>query len=1188
MAVSVRRSSTIRRTDRSTSHQEAPAASSHELEHGLRDASPDHLFSLFVSLVAQVHLGISDVEQGFIAGFMHKEVAVADFGARFVGRGRSFSVRCLKFSPPDKSLALKSVLPFGDFSSWEERERLGDLILELRCLSHPWLRGHPNIIQLLGLGWETDPAHLARKWPVLILEYADGGTLQDFLGRHQDLTFRERVKLCLDIATGLYALHRCAVVHGDLKPANVLVCLEVDHGDRKEWTATLADFGGSVLDVGEHERGRLAMGSFPWQAPEWKDWLNRQQLLATDLYSLGLLIWSVMAGGLEPVVQDVELFGLEEHRDDFNVFQQQVSELKRHRPAHFVECLMQAAKTHFAPQVDHRLIAQLLAVTVVTDPALRSIETLRGLLEHALDQDEVPTLVDQSLRIPGKKDEGDEFSFAPITTISHLENILMGPDMLDTLGPTILEYVRERLRDTFWRSEESGQRASAAFSLAIDALRSRSGPEAEAACLEWLQRAAQAGNQSAQSLLVRFHRTFQREIPSAVQAEIEGWIVGAAERNYPAAHEDLHLVLTPEESQSVWRRVRSRFANIGWNRFAPLYENMSVSLEQLDRDTLISMTERMQRPGFVPTQFDVNEHGDSLLHFGASAGLKHVVAAFAGPNLVVSPWKLAMPLDINSLGRWDESALLHACRSGHFAIAMNLLDCGANPTLASTAGDTPLHWVLSFEGSEAEQLAQRLVVAGAAVNAVAKEHKYQWAPLCDYERGTPLHRAVGRGRVDAVEALLKVGAAADDEGDRPDQKCPIYLAAQFYYPEILDLLLRSLDIHAPAARRYRGLSLLVAAIHGTDLYGLRFSMVARHGEKWLSNLHRTVDVLLEHGASEHLHHFPAGLDCAGTTPLQVAVGMGSSEILSYLLVHKGCASEVNIRTFVWYYGTQMVPLATAIYRAQKEAFDMLLASGADPFQPHFDDDGKQLSYLWQCAFAGHRDGSFARTLLARGVPVDQRPPGYETAFAAAVRNRCFQLAKFLLENGADAHLEFQEGLYLQSSDAATVLDYLIREQTRSALGAIEWLLHEVPDMNFIVSSSKQRSVLHSCAVAKMWRTNEAGEGGCKLIADTLMAHFKPVQEQLDMKDADGQTALYCATVMNNHVMVRVLVDAGAHPGVENDAGLSAVDVNSMILQMLEEGDPRLTDEIDPRPITAQIRSRVQKQTLIRQSLLPDT
>jgi serine/threonine protein kinase len=430
MEASLRRPSTIRRTSRGDSDDSAK--DSYECisfrigtQDGEREnASQDQLFSLFTSLVAEVHLSVNTVGDRFLEGIINKDIAVADFGTQFIGRGRSFSVRLLKLEPPDRSLVVKSVHPFGDFTSREEKERLADVILELRALSHGSLRGHPNIIELLGLCWETDSVDIARKWPALILEYADGGTLEDFLQRYPDIAFRERLELCLDVSNGLDALHSCGIVHGDLKPGNVLICGELNNDEPHKWMAKLADFGGSVLDVGENELGRLSMGSFPWQAPEWHDWLSRKNLLATDVYSLGLLTWSVMARGLEPAREDLEFLDLENYSAESKALQSKVSMLKSEKPQEFLDYLKRSARRRFAMDVDHALIGEALSITVAKNPESRSNSELNRLLEDRCMVIHGSRALDQTSQARSTTTDNRP-RFNPITTIANMENILV-------------------------------------------------------------------------------------------------------------------------------------------------------------------------------------------------------------------------------------------------------------------------------------------------------------------------------------------------------------------------------------------------------------------------------------------------------------------------------------------------------------------------------------------------------------------------------------------------------------------------------------------------------------------------------------------------------------------------------------------------------------------------------------------
>lgn len=109
-----------------------------------------------------------------------------------------------------------------------------------------------------------------------------------------------------------------------------------------------------------------------------------------------------------------------------------------------------------------------------------------------------------------------------------------------------------------------------------------------------------------------------------------------------------------------------------------------------------------------------------------------------------------MPTSVNATGAEFETPLLIACRSGHGNAVRFLLTIGANPTIQSNNGDKPLHWLVAFQGDETHDIAKALTAAGANVNAVAEPIRFEFAPLCNYEAGTPLHRAVGRGNTNAV------------------------------------------------------------------------------------------------------------------------------------------------------------------------------------------------------------------------------------------------------------------------------------------------------------------------------------------------------------------------------------------------------------------------------------------------------
>ncbi|KAK5747442.1 hypothetical protein LTR17_000083 [Elasticomyces elasticus] len=1125
-----------------------------------------------------IHRSINQNTDPYLMQLINSDIALIDADSSFLGRGKSFAVRLHKPPEPHSAYAMKSVLPFGNFTKQEEQLRLGDAILEMRALSHDPIRQHPNIVELLGLCWETDAHDLSRKWPVLILEYAEGGTLQDFLDKHRDLTRGRRENFAMEVARGLQILHKCGIVHGDLKPANVLVCRSSHTGP---WVAKLADFGGSVLDVEDKKYGRLEVGSFPWQAPEYAAWLTRDGLLRTDLYSLGLLYWSIVARGVTPVLDDPASFGLEHCSNA--AFEDAVLQMKANEDGSFLRSLIRAGHKQvqgsFGEKAD---MAAVLSATVTPIPAERNLEGFLSLLEERSDckndgADEATTTVDSD----------DPVSPVPVITTAHLDHLYMVSDDTDALSPTIAAYTRARLEFTYHDTANSNRdrRSAAAFSLAVAALRSYDADNTEQ-CLRFLAHAAQYGNLTARSVLFRFCKTFRQDpYQYADHDQFRSYLIEATERGYPAAREDLKHILNSEERRQTLCRLRSRYAGVGSSPYSDIFSGQVVTaawIDQLDKDIVAELKTHPVQPEIVDINSvlkvgsaEIQSRGDTTMHVTACLGLP------ASTSL----WTTLLP--VNTLSHHGVTPLLLACRSGHLAIAMQLLDDDADPTLAAqpsdfsgpyTKGETPLHWLCQLGDEEVRALCEQLAKRGADVNALTVSLTYKYAPICDFESGTPLHRAVGKGNFEAVQALLKNGAIPDLE--RPhDRRCPVYLAATYRYWKILEVLLCSLESERAASGRFRGQSLLVPAIQGTFVYGYRFDAVARHGTAWIESIEKTIEVLLKNGADEHLHGFPTGFDCAGTTPLFWATAVGPSEVLSYL-IRKGCQTDINIETWYWLTGESQPRLSLAVQRSDREKFEILLASGADAHQPQQFND-KSLPLLWQCAYGGHSDLFFAREPLLRGAAVDETPTEGETAFALAVRNGCFALARFVFEKGADVLVEYTHGLNITISHGETVLGWLIREQTRSAAGCIEWLLREIPGIHFDVCSSLRRNALHACAIARHWTRDESADGGCELIARLLLEHFRPSTQQINKQDGNGYTALDIAVWMNNFVLVRLLVEAGADTKLVNlELDHSPVSISAFFLEEYERSPEGYASKDDPRAEHKQIRDQIRNRHFI--------
>lgn len=178
----------------------------------------------------------------------------------------------------------------------EKSYALISFIIELRIRTHPPLRDHPSIARFRGIGWDFEDEEATIPRPLLLEELAPQGALDNFWDKWNfvRLNFKPKLDMCQDVAEGLLALHQCGIVHGDVKPENILVFPRPS--SRDEFMVKLTDFGHSVF---EHNRLNALPAFTPqWCAPEATTAVNMtfKDMAATDCYSYGLVILSIMIG----------------------------------------------------------------------------------------------------------------------------------------------------------------------------------------------------------------------------------------------------------------------------------------------------------------------------------------------------------------------------------------------------------------------------------------------------------------------------------------------------------------------------------------------------------------------------------------------------------------------------------------------------------------------------------------------------------------------------------------------------------------------------------------------------------------------------------------------------------------------------------------------------------------------------
>ena len=153
---------------------------------------------------------------------------------------------------------------------------------------------HPNIAAIYEVGRTDDGQHF------FTMELVSGKTLnahvRDRLGGDHPTReqLRERLRLFVTICRAVNYAHQRGVIHRDLKPSNVVV---TETGDVK-----ILDFGLARItdaDVAATVMTELGSvwGTLPYISPEQARGDSREIDLRTDVYTLGVVLYELLAGG---------------------------------------------------------------------------------------------------------------------------------------------------------------------------------------------------------------------------------------------------------------------------------------------------------------------------------------------------------------------------------------------------------------------------------------------------------------------------------------------------------------------------------------------------------------------------------------------------------------------------------------------------------------------------------------------------------------------------------------------------------------------------------------------------------------------------------------------------------------------------------------------------------------------------
>jgi len=190
-----------------------------------------------------------------------------------IGKGNFAKVKLAKHIPTGKEVAIKII-----DKTQLNPSSLQKLFREVRIMK---MLDHPNIVKLYQV-IETE------KTLYLVMEYASGGEVFDYLVAHGRMKEKEARAKFRQIVSAVQYCHQKKIIHRDLKAENLLLDSEMN--------IKIADFGFS----NEFQPGQKLdtfCGSPPYAAPELFQG-KKYDGPEVDVWSLGVILYTLVSGSL--------------------------------------------------------------------------------------------------------------------------------------------------------------------------------------------------------------------------------------------------------------------------------------------------------------------------------------------------------------------------------------------------------------------------------------------------------------------------------------------------------------------------------------------------------------------------------------------------------------------------------------------------------------------------------------------------------------------------------------------------------------------------------------------------------------------------------------------------------------------------------------------------------------------------
>lgn len=196
---------------------------------------------------------------------------------QIIGKGANGAVYEAVDEPTGGYFAVKEVEFDEDFADNPEgRKRFEALRAEVALLQ---MLDHPNVVRFLGVDRVGFSMYI-------MMEFVAGGSIHSLVKRFGRLPEELTVKYTAQLVRGLRYLHEKAIIHRDIKGANVLVS---DDG-----TVKLADFGAAKRVLDPEQLQHTLAGTPYWMAPEVVKQHGHGK--PADVWSVGATVLQMLTG----------------------------------------------------------------------------------------------------------------------------------------------------------------------------------------------------------------------------------------------------------------------------------------------------------------------------------------------------------------------------------------------------------------------------------------------------------------------------------------------------------------------------------------------------------------------------------------------------------------------------------------------------------------------------------------------------------------------------------------------------------------------------------------------------------------------------------------------------------------------------------------------------------------------------